>query len=123
MNKKVRSKNPLKPKAPIKSIFMDIITSTEPKFLTSGTTFSNCLLIFDTYSKITKRYDMEKITTEKVMDKLDRFQSRFGRIDEFGWWYLEGIRVDAGKQFSSTEFKEECQTRGVHLTLASPEHQ
>ena len=34
---------------------------------------------------------MERITTEKGMDKLDMFQSRFGKIDEFGCWYLERI--------------------------------
>ena len=66
---------------------------------------------------------MEKITTEEVMDKLDMFQSRFGRIDQFGWWDLERILADACTQFTSTEFKDECQTRGVCLTLAAPEHQ
>ena len=57
------------------------------------------------------------------MDKLDMFQSRFGEIDQFGWWDLERISADAGMQLTSTEFKEECQTRGVSLTLAAPEHQ
>ena len=66
---------------------------------------------------------MEKITTEEVMDKLDMLQSRFGRIDQFGWWDLERISADSGTQFTLTEFKEECQTCGVHLTLAAPEHQ
>ena len=51
------------------------------------------------------------------------FQSRFGKIDQFGWWDLERISVDAGTQFTSTKFKEECQLRGVRLTLAAPEHQ
>ena len=66
---------------------------------------------------------MEKISTEQVMDKLDMFQSRFGKIDKFGWWDLERISADAGTQFTSTYFKEECQTCGVHFTLAAPEHQ
>ena len=66
---------------------------------------------------------MENITTAEVLDKLDMFQSRFGKIDQFGWWYLERISADAGTQFTSTEFKDECQTRGVRLTLAAPEHQ
>ena len=66
---------------------------------------------------------MENITTAEVMDKLDMFQSIFGKIDQFGWWDLEIISADAGKQFTSTEFKEECQTRRVSLTLAAPEHQ
>ena len=66
---------------------------------------------------------MEKITTEKVMDKLDIFNSIFGEKAEFGWWDLERISADAGTQFTSKEFKEECQTRRVYLTLAAPEHQ
>ena len=60
---KARSKNPLKPKAPFKWVFMGIIASTATKNLTSETTFSNYLLIFDAYSKIPKLYGMEKITT------------------------------------------------------------
>ena len=106
MNKKARSKIPLKPKATFKWVFMDIIPSTAPKSLTRDTTFSNYLLIFDAYSKIPKLYGMEKITTEEVMDKLDMFQSRFGEIDQFGWWDLERISADAGTQFTSTEFKK-----------------
>ena len=66
---------------------------------------------------------MEKITTGEVMDKLYMFQSRFGKMDQFGWWDLEIISADAGTQFTSTEFKDECQTRRVRLTLAATEHQ
>ena len=123
MNKKDRYKVPLKPKAPFKWVFMDIIPSTAPKILTSDTTFSNYLLIVDAYSKITKLYDMDKIKTEEVMDKPNMFQSRSGKIDEFGWWDLERISADAGTQFNLTYFKEEFQNRGVRLKLAAPEHQ
>ena len=87
---------------------MDIIPSTAPKNLTIDKTFSNYLLIVDAYSKIPKLYGMDNITTEEVMDKLDIFQSRFGKIDQFGWWDLEIISADAGTQFTSTEFKDEC---------------
>ena len=66
---------------------------------------------------------MEKITTEEVMDKFGMFQSRFRKMDQFGWWDLERISADAGTQFTSTEFKDECQTRGFCLTLAALEHQ
>ena len=65
-------------------------------------------------------YGMEKISTEEVMDKLDIFQSIFRKIDEFGWWDLERISEEAGSQFTSAKFKEECQTRGVHLTSEAP---
>ena len=102
---------------------MDIIPLTASKSLTSDTTFSNYLLIIDAQSRIPKLYGMDIITTEEVMDKLDMFQSRFEKINEFGWWDLERISADAGTQFTSTEFKEEFQTSGFCLTLAAPEHQ
>ena len=82
MNKKAKSKIPLKPKAPFKWGFMYIIPSTAPKILTSDNNISNYLLIVDAYSKIPKLYGMENITTEEVMDKLYMFQSRFGQIDQ-----------------------------------------
>ena len=63
MNKKASSNIPLKPKAPFKWVFMDIIPSTEPKILTNDRTFSNYLLIVDAHSKIPKLYGMENITT------------------------------------------------------------
>ena len=80
MNKKARSKIPLKPKAPFKWVFMDIPPSQAPKSLTSDTTFSNCLLTVDAYSKIPKLYGMEKITTEEFMDKLDMFSTDSGEL-------------------------------------------
>ena len=85
MNKKARYKLPLKPKAPLKWVFMHIITSTAPKSLTNDINFQNYLLIVDAYSKIPKLYGMGNITTAEVMDKLDMFQSRFGKKDQFGW--------------------------------------
>ena len=99
---------------------MDVITSTAPKSLTNDNNFKEYLLIVDAYSKIPKLYGMENITTAEVLDKLDMFQYRFVKIDQFGWWYLEIISADAGTQFTSTEFKEECQICGVCLTLAAP---
>ena len=64
---------------------MGIIPSTATKSLTSDTTLSNYCLIVDAYSKIPNIYGAENITTEEVMDKLDMFQSRSEKIDEFGW--------------------------------------
>ena len=43
---------------------------------------------------------MDKIITEEVMDKLDMFQSRFGKIDKFGWWDLESISANSSTQFT-----------------------
>ena len=63
MNKKARYKNPLKPKAHFKWVFMDIIAGKAPKSLKSETNFYNSLLIFDVYSTIPKLYCMERITT------------------------------------------------------------
>ena len=93
------------------------------KLLTSDTTFYNYLLVVGAYYKIEKLYGMKKISTEEVMDKMDMFQSRSGKIDKLGWWDLERISADAGSQFTSTDIKQKCQTCGVHLMLAALEHQ
>ena len=60
---------------------MDTIPSTATKILISDTSFSNYILIVDAYFKIPKLYVIEKITTEEVIDKLDMFQSIYGKID------------------------------------------
>ena len=39
----------------------------------------------DAYSEIKKLYVMENMTTEEVMFKLDMFQDRFVKVNEFGW--------------------------------------
>ena len=82
--------------------FIDIIPETSPKCLTSKTNFSEYLLIVDAHHKVKKLYGMDKIITKLVMDKLNKFQSRFGKIDKFGWWDIENISADSGKQFTST---------------------
>ena len=72
MNKKARSKNTLNPKLPFKWV-MIIIMATPPESLTIDITFFINLLIVDVNSKPPKLYDMDKINTEEVMDKLDMF--------------------------------------------------
>ena len=83
INKKARSTFSLKKKSPFKWVFMDIIPLTAPITLTNDTTFHNYLSIVDAYSKIPKIYDVKKITTEEVMDKLNMFQFIFGKIGKF----------------------------------------
>ena len=85
---------------------MEIIPTTYSKRLTKYTTFANYLLILDAYSKIPKLHVMENITTEEVMDKLDMFQARFLKLDEFVWCYMYIIQTDAGMQLTSKEFWE-----------------
>ena len=54
-----------------------------------------------TYSKIPKFCGIENVTTEEVMTKLDMFQSRFVKLDEFGWWGIDRIQTDTGMQCKS----------------------
>ena len=60
VNKNSRSKTPLKPKEPLKWVFMKSIPETPPQSFTSKTTFSNDYFIVDEHTRI---------TTEEVMDK------------------------------------------------------
>ena len=68
-------------------------------------------------------FAMKRVTSEEVVEKLDMFQARFGKIDGFVWWHLERISADVGMQFTSMEFQDECQTSGVWLTLVAPDNQ
>ena len=81
INKNARSKTPLKANTPFKRLLVDIISATSSKTLTKYTTFYNNLLIVDAYSNITKLYIMENITTDEVMEKPDKFQAIFGKVD------------------------------------------
>ena len=96
---------------------MEIIPDTSSKSLTKDTTFSNDLLIVDAYYRILKLYVMENITTEEVMDKIDIFQAISGKVDEFGWWDMEGIQNDDGTQFTSKDFQEGISVHGVQLLV------
>ena len=65
INKKARSKKPMKSKTTFKWAFMEIIPATSFKFLTKYTTFSDYLLIGDAYFKIPGFYVMEISTLMK----------------------------------------------------------
>ena len=60
---------------------MVTIPSTSSRSLTKDTTFDNHLLIVEDYYMIPKLYEMENITTEEVMDKLDMLQARFVKVE------------------------------------------
>ena len=51
------------------------------------------------------------------------FQAIFGKVDEYGWWDMEIIQIEAGTQFTSKDFQGGISVRGVRLALASPDHQ
>ena len=53
------------------------------------------------------------------MDKLDIFQARYLKLDEFGWWDLEIIQTDSITQFTSKKFQKNLSVHGVHLTLVA----
>ena len=123
INKKPGSKSPLKTNTPFKWVFMDIISAKYSKSLTKYTTFDNYILIVDAYSKIPKLYGIENIITEEVIDKLDMFQARFGKVYEFSSWDMEIIQTDAGKQFTFKYFQGDLSVHGVQLALTAPDHQ
>ena len=94
---------------------MDSILATCPKCLTKEIFFDNYLLIVDDYSKITKLCGVENITTDEVMNKLDTFQERFVKVDEFGCWDMERIQTDTATQLTSKEFQEGLSVCGCDL--------
>ena len=51
------------------------------------------------------------------------FQKILGKVDEFGWCYMERIQTDSGIKFTSKELQENVSVRGVRLSLAAPDYQ
>ena len=123
INKRSRSKTPLKSNTYFKWLFIDIIPATSYKSFKKYTTFSNYLLIVDAYSKIPKLYGMEHFTTEEMMDKIDMFQAIFGKLCKSGWWDMDIIQTDDDRQFTSKEFQEGPNVCGLWLALATTDHQ
>ena len=69
-------------------------------------------------SVIPKLSGTENISTKEVIDKLDIFQFKFVKVDEFVWWDLERIQTYNGIQFTSKEFHEGLSICVFLLTLA-----
>ena len=61
----------------------------------------------DAYSKLPRVYGIENITTEEVVDKLDIFQSIFGKVDKFGCWVFIGLMADSANTKVSPEISKE----------------
>ena len=55
------------------------------------------------------------------MENLDMFQARFGKVDGFGWWYMERIHTNSGTQFTSKDFQEGLSVCGLRLALVGGE--
>ena len=51
------------------------------------------------------------------------FQTRFGKVDKFGWWDMKRIKNGAGIQLTSKELQEGLSVRGVQLALSATDHQ
>ena len=75
----------------------------------------------DAYSRISKLYEIENITTEEVMEKIEKFQERFGKVDEFGLWDIDRIQTYSGMQFNS-KGQEDISLHGIQLYLAAKDH-
>ena len=58
---------------------------------------------------------MENITTEETMEKLDMFQARLVKVQEFGWWDMERIQTDTGMQFNYKQFQEGISVHVIQL--------
>ena len=58
--------------------------------------------------------ERKNFTTEEVMEKLDLFEPRFGKVNDFGWWYMERIQTDSVTEFTSNEFQEGLYLHRLH---------
>ena len=83
----------IEPKGTFQIVFIEVIAAIASNSLTSETSFLIIFLLLIHTQKFQISYGTERISTEEVMDKLDIFQYGFGKIDEFGWWYLKILQL------------------------------
>ena len=69
-------------------------------------------------SMVWRKSQQKKLWTNWICSSPD-----LGKLTNLDGGIYKEFSADAGTQFTSTEFKYECQTRGVCLPLAALEHQ
>ena len=96
ITKRNRSKVPMGADRPLARVFMDIIPAPHKFSFDPNCDFSHYLLIVDTYSRIPRFGGLNDLHSEAVMDKIEEFVARYGKVNEFGWWNIRRIQADAG---------------------------
>ncbi|MGH7955157.1 MAG: hypothetical protein ACREOZ_04270, partial [Gloeomargaritales cyanobacterium] len=108
---------------PMVFVFLDLIPNPASTSITPRTYFSHYLLCVCRYSRQPFLHGLSGLTTQDVLEGIQAFAIRYGKIDEVGYFDFKRIQTDAGPQFTSKEFKQAALTSGFRLTIAAPRHQ
>ncbi|MGH7974583.1 MAG: hypothetical protein ACREBR_03575 [bacterium] len=95
--------------------FLYIMPNAASQSLTPRTFFSHYLLCVRRYSRHPYMHGMRHRTTQDILEGLQAFAVRFGRIDEVGYLYFKRVQSDAGPQFTSGNSSTSLYQQGSDL--------
>ena len=122
-NRNMKSENS-KPTEPGLEIGMDVIHNTANVNLTPETSFQSYLFLVDFASRTPHAIGLPANSTISVIRAIKHYRAQCLPHDCIMELALVGsIQSDAGTQFTSTEFLEECNQEDITLMLAAPKHQ
>ena len=103
---------------------MDIVPSLDARGLTKASHHKHHLLICDVYSRFTVILGLKDKSAYEVINAISAWMATYQTGEAMLHpGTLKGIRTDADPVFTSEELKEECNTKRIHLSHASPRHQ
>jgi len=82
-------------------VFLDIQHPITSAGLTPKSTYKFYLIVVDAYSRYVRFYGLRDKSTKAVAEALQQYQADNKPVSSFGYLDLEGIRTDAGTQFTS----------------------
>jgi hypothetical protein len=113
---------------PGQMVFLDIQKNPFQHWLTSKSHFKYFLLAVDTASRFPVLIGLNVITSTSVIKALQYYRAEYVPAElhnnlDFASNTLTHVRADAGNQFVSQEFRDDCNSAGIRLSLAAPHHQ
>ena len=104
-------------------VLQDILPGHSGGSITPQTTYPAHIIFVDAYSRKPTIYGLTGISSTEVITANQQYRADYGKIDELGFFDVSKLKADAGKQFTSDEFKAYCRNEGIALSLAAPKKQ
>ena len=118
-----RNKHPHTPATRVgEVVFSDILPATKSGSLTPATTHSAYIIFVDAYSTRPHIYGLPDSTSESVILLTKQYMADHVKISALDF-SLDKFKADAGKQYTSTEFRSFCREHSIALSLAAPKKQ
>ena len=124
IRQEARNKHPHTPATRVgEAVFSDILPATKSGGLTPASTYSAYIIFVDAYSTRPTVEGLLGSTSADVIDALKQYVADHTPVSQLEINSVEKFKADAGKQFTSKEFRTYCRENKINLALAAPKKQ